>query len=207
MSRKIAWSFMALLSVLVATYAAALLFVPAARPAFLQRRLDELPIVVHLHLGASAIAMAVGPFQFSVRLRERFQNAHRWSGRAYVIGVLLGGIAGLAMSRGSQGGTPGDLGFAFLAGAWLLTTVQAYRSIRSGDVAAHRRWMTRSFALTFAAVTLRIYLPISMALQLPFDAAYPVIAWLCWVPNLLTAEWMLRREKGASRRREMVVVS
>jgi len=55
-------------------------------------------------------------------------------------------------------------------------------------VLAHQRWMIRSLALTFAAVTLRVYLPLSVAVGLPFDVAYPVIAWVCWVPNLLVAE-------------------
>ena len=54
--------------------------------------------------------------------------------------------------------------------------------------------MIRSYALTLAAVTLRIYLPGALALGVPYDLAYPPIAWLCWVPNLLVAEWWLLRE-------------
>ena len=53
--------------------------------------------------------------------------------------------------------------------------------------------MIRSFALTFAAVTLRIWLGISQASGMDFDVAYPVIAWVAWVPNLLVAEWWIRR--------------
>ena len=52
--------------------------------------------------------------------------------------------------------------------------------------------MIRSFALTFAAVTLRLYIPASQMAGIPFDTAYPVIAWLCWVPNLLVAELFVR---------------
>jgi hypothetical protein len=52
--------------------------------------------------------------------------------------------------------------------------------------------MIRSFALTFAAVTLRLYLPASQIAGMPFPAAYSAIAWLCWVPNLLVAEWFIR---------------
>jgi hypothetical protein len=51
--------------------------------------------------------------------------------------------------------------------------------------------MIRNFSLTFAAVTLRIYVPLSIALGIPFEQAYPAIAWLCWVPNLAVAEWAL----------------
>jgi len=53
--------------------------------------------------------------------------------------------------------------------------------------------MTRSYALTFAAVTLRIYLPLSQVAGIPFEPAYQTIAWLCWVPNLIVAEWLILR--------------
>jgi hypothetical protein len=51
--------------------------------------------------------------------------------------------------------------------------------------------MTRNFALTFAAVMLRLYLPIAVAAGADFELAYAIIAWLCWVPNLLVADWLL----------------
>ena len=51
--------------------------------------------------------------------------------------------------------------------------------------------MVRSYALTLAAVTLRFYLPASLANGLPFEAVYAVIAWACWVPNLIVAEWLV----------------
>jgi len=47
--------------------------------------------------------------------------------------------------------------------------------------------------LTLAAVTLRIYMPLMLAVfHWPFRATYITVAWLCWIPNLLIAEWMLR---------------
>jgi hypothetical protein len=68
----------------------------------------------------------------------------------------------------------------------------AYLSIRRRDLAAHRAWMVRSYALTLAAVTLRIYLPAAVIGGLDMTFAYPAIAWLCWVPNHVIAEWLLR---------------
>ncbi len=53
--------------------------------------------------------------------------------------------------------------------------------------------MTRSYALTLAAVTLRIWLPMSQVAGIPFADAYQVVAWLCWVPNLVVAEWLIIR--------------
>ena len=53
--------------------------------------------------------------------------------------------------------------------------------------------MTRSFALTYAAVMLRIYLPVAMIVGLEFARAYPVIAWLSWLPNLVVAQLLIVR--------------
>ena len=89
---------------------------------------------------------------------------------------------------------PAHLGFGVLALLWLGTGAMAYYRIRHGAVASHRRWMIRCFALTLAAVTLRILLPLSQAAGIPFVSAYQLIAWACWLPNLALAEWWLRRE-------------
>jgi len=153
---------------------------------------------IRVHVFGAAVALALGPFQFSRRLRGRQPRVHRWLGRTYLgIGVLVGGLAGLWMAAFAQGGATARLGFGMLAVAWLATGALAFAAIRRRDTAAHRRWMVRNFALTFAAVTLRLYLPASVAAGIAFEAAYPAIAWLCWVPNLLTAEWLLRRPPRA----------
>ena len=69
-----------------------------------------------------------------------------------------------------------------------ITTAMAWTSAVRRDFVAHERWMIRSFALTLAAVTLRLYLPIAPVLGYPFMPAYVAISWLCWVPNLIVAE-------------------
>jgi uncharacterized membrane protein len=158
------------------------------------------PVGIYTHVFGAAVALALGPFQLWARLRTRRPDLHRWLGRLYLgAGVLVGGLAGLFMAFRSFGGPAAHLGFALLAIAWLYTGGRAYLAIRARDVERHRRWMVRSFALTLAAVTLRIYLPVSVAAG-AFEAAYPVIAWLCWVPNLLAAELLLRRGLTGARR-------
>ena len=154
---------------------------------------------IYVHVFASSAALVLGPLQFSSRLRTARPRLHRWSGRFYLgIGVLLGGLAGLFMALHAFGGPGSRLGFGCLALAWLFTGFRAYRSIRAGDVPSHRRWMIRNFALTFAAVTLRLWLPASVASGIAFEVAYPVVAWLCWVPNLVAAELLLRRTRDPS---------
>lgn len=157
------------------------------------------PIGIYTHIFASAVALGLGPFQFSSRLRASRIQMHRLSGRVYLgVGVLFGGLAGLYVSLFAFGGIAAKLGFGCLALAWLFTGLRALLAIRRQDVPTHRRWMVRNFALTFAAVTLRIYLPASMAAGMAFELAYPVISWLCWVPNLVVAEVLFNRTRGSS---------
>jgi hypothetical protein len=57
--------------------------------------------------------------------------------------------------------------------------------------------MIRSFALTFAAVTLRLYLPLAALLSINFVDAYRAISFLAWLPNLLVVESYLRSRKAS----------
>jgi uncharacterized membrane protein len=149
---------------------------------------------VYLHVFGSAVALVLGPWQFSSRLRAARPKLHRWMGMTYL-------TVGVGPATTAYGGIPSTLGFGCLALAWLYTANHAWGEARARNFAAHRRWMIRNFALTFAAVTLRIYLPGSMAAGLPFEHAYPAMAWLCWVPNLMVAEWVIRttRQPAAER--------
>ena len=111
------------------------------------------------------------------------------------LGVLLGGLAGLYMALHAFGGALSQVGFASLALAWLYSGLRAYLAIRDRDPESHRRWMVRNFALTFAAVTLRVYLPTSIGAGMDFEVAYPIIAWACWLPNLIVAEFFFNRPR------------
>ena len=148
------------------------------------------PLGVYVHVFAAAVALLLGPFQFSDRLRRTRLRVHRWIGRAYLgVGVLIGGLSGLYISQFAYGGFVARLGFATLATCWLYTGLRAYLAIRRKATQEHRKWMVRNFSFTFAAVMLRLYIPISVVAGIEFAIAYPIIAWLCWVPNVVFAEW------------------
>lgn len=150
------------------------------------------PVRIVLHVAFSAVALLVGPLQFFPGLRRRVR-LHRALGYIYFTGVLGGGLSGLATAFIAYGGLVGRTGFGLLAVAWLWSGLAALAAIRRRDFAAHERWAVRSFALCFAAVTLRLWLPLAMASGLRFEDFYPAVAWLCWVPNLLLVEWVLLR--------------
>ncbi|MBL4874702.1 MAG: DUF2306 domain-containing protein [Rhodobacteraceae bacterium] len=146
------------------------------------------------HIIAASLALTFGAINLWERRSKKFRTLHRWTGRAYGVSVLVGGVSGFVMATGAEGGIIAGFGFGILAVLWLVTTVQAIRLAMAGNFKAHRRWMMRSFALTFAAVTLRIYLPGFIIFgEMTYMQASVWVAWLCWVPNLAFAEWWVRR--------------
>ncbi|MEU1288216.1 DUF2306 domain-containing protein [Kitasatospora sp. NPDC005856] len=191
------WAVMTVLSTLiVAASANYLSFDPGAfftrqRATYLSH---ELPLYVHIF--GALVALLVGPWQFSRRLRERRPRLHRRIGVTYLLGCLVGGVGALLMAPVAYGGAVTGAGFACLAVSWLVTGGAGLRAILDGRVIDHRRWMIRSFALTFAAVTLRLMLVVVAVAHLDFRTSYTAIAWLCWVPNLLLACWFTRRRPG-----------
>lgn len=151
-------------------------------------------IAFNLHIFGGGICLLIGWIQFIEKFRNTYLYVHRAIGKTYVLASLLSGIGGFYIAFYATGGIVSEFGFGTLAVLWLFTTSKAYMAIRHGRVQIHRAWMIRSYALTFAAVTLRIWVPLAQfGLHLDFIAAYQVIAWLCWVPNLIFAEWMVKR--------------
>jgi uncharacterized membrane protein len=166
----------------------------ASKGDLLQSKLWNIAFYQHILLGA--VAMLTGWSQFSKRIRNRNLNLHRALGKIYVITVGLSGAAGFYLALFATGGLVSSLGFSFLAVSWLVTTFQAYLLIRKREVDAHQYWMIRSYALCWAAVTLRLWIPFfQLATDLDFISAYRIIAWLCWVPNLIVAEFIIANLK------------
>ncbi|MFV2194855.1 DUF2306 domain-containing protein [Nocardiopsis sp. LOL_012] len=163
-----------------------------------------------VHVVTSVLALATVPLQLWPALRR--SGAHRVIGRiALFAGILPGAVSGFGVALLSGYGPVAQTGFAVLAVLWFTGAVAGYRAIRRGRRADHREWMVRVFALTFAAVTLRLWIPVLMVLLSPalgpvygeeslFRGVYQTVAWLCWVPNLVIAEWYLRRSSAGRAR-------
>lgn len=186
----------------VAAYAAvAYGFFPLGvlQPPAMRATFEAYSLVMYAHIFGLVLAVAIGPFQFLSKWRARHVVLHRWLGRSYLgIGVLIGGSAGLFMGLHAYGGLYARVGFTTLALAWLYSGARAYFAIRARDIVLHQQWMLRNFSLTLAALTLRLYLPTALIVGADFDLAYPVIAWLCWIPNLIVAEIWINRKLCAS---------
>jgi uncharacterized membrane protein len=165
---------------------------PGAAPMVLANRYASTGALL-LHAAVSATALGLGALQFFPRFRARWPAWHRRAGTLYVLACMVGGAAALALALGASAGPIASAGFGLLGVSWLAATGQAWRYARARDFVRHRRWMIRSYALTLAAVTLRLYLPVLAIAHLDFTDGYRAISFLCWVPNLIVAELWLRR--------------
>lgn len=182
-----AWWLMTIFAVSVGLYA---LFQQDARPA--SGRFLGQQWIDHVHFTCGGLALLVGPFSFRRDLLACSRRTHRAIGIVYVTCVLLAGVSSLLMASVSMAGLVAHLGFAVLGCLWLATTAAGLLRIRRRDVVAHRRWMVRSYALCFGAATLRPQLPVLVATLGDFEAAFRVVSWSAWVPNLIFAEIWLR---------------
>lgn len=191
MSNKAAWLVLTVFATLVGAYALSASLVPAWRTEFVADLFARKSLRAFAHMAPGGLALAMGAFQFNGRLRRRNLPLHRLLGRVYVASVLISGTAAVLLAPSSSGGLVAHAGFGLLGVLWLITTIAAFLRVQAGDLDAHRDWMIRSYALCLAAVTLRLYIPASIATGVAFAAAYPAIAWLCWVPNLVVAEWLV----------------
>lgn len=195
-ARVCCWVLLALLATAIGLVSLRYLTAnPAVAPRELRANMNaRLPWFV-AHSVTGAVALLIVPWQLLPALRRPGMRLHRRLGRIYVAAVCVSATTALPVAFGTFAGPIAAAGFSALALCWLGTTAVGWRRMREGDVEGHRRWMTRSVALTCAALTLRLYLPLPVALGLSYVAGYRVIAWACWVPNLLLVEYLLRQRQ------------
>ena len=149
------------------------------------------------HLGGGSLALLLGPFQFSGWIRRKYVRAHRWMGRLYLVGVLVGSFAAVYMGMVVA---PKAFGVAllYLALAWVVTSGMAYLAVMRRQFAAHREWMIRSYVVTFAFVLFRLMEDLNVYGSLGDEAQSVMLAWMAWTVPLLVTEVVLqwRRSVG-----------
>jgi hypothetical protein len=106
---------------------------------------------------------------------------------------MISGICGIYIAFEATGGLIASLGFIGLGTIWLFTTLRAYLAVRNKDITLHKGFMIYSYAACFAAVTLRIWLPLLNIVLDDFVLAYRIVAWLCWLPNMVFAYFWVKR--------------
>ena len=146
------------------------------------------------HVLVAGLILLIGFFQLHPTWGQRWKKLHRSLGYIYVMGILFfSAPGGLVMSFFINRGPWVLTSFIVQACLWFYCTAMAFDHIRKKDITAHREWMWRSFALTFAAITLRIYIFVaSYFVDLKTPTAYATIAWLSWLLNIIVIEFYLR---------------
>jgi len=168
-------------------------------------RFGGFPVALVVHVVGAAVFALVGAFQFVPRLRRHRRAWHRRAGRLVAgAGLAVAGSAlWLTLFYPPQPGTGRllyvlRLGFAPALVAGLVLGVTA---IRRGDVAAHRAWMIRAYALALAAGTQAFTDGIGGALFGTGGLRTDLANAAGWVINLAVAEWVVRRPARRRARR------
>ena len=197
MANKILRIIIAITATLVGLYPFIYFFINR-KFGLLQSKTDDLlnnifwNIGFYTHIVLGGIALLIGWTQFGAKRRIKNLKLHRQIGKAYVIAALLSAFAGIYIALYATGGIIASVGFICLGIIWFYTTLKAFTEIKKGHILKHQKLMIYSYAACFSAVTLRIYLPLLVMLFQDFNTAYLIVAWLCWVPNIMVAYFLVR---------------
>lgn len=167
---------------------------PAVLPANDRYGTFPLPLILHI-LGASVYAL-VGSGQFHPRFRRQHLDWHRRAGRVLVGAGLLVAISALWMTLFHEA-QPGSGAVLYLlrvtfASAMAACLVLGITAVRHGDIASHRAWMTRAYAIGLAAGTQAFTEGIGEAIFGTGVLAADLAKGVGWVINLAIAERAIR---------------
>ncbi|AWW00801.1 hypothetical protein DJ013_04595 [Arcticibacterium luteifluviistationis] len=200
MVKKVTWYFFIFLCIVIGLYPLLYFFVDRSFGLLASKSPDLLKdtfwnIAFYGHIIFGGLALLIGWSQFSLKLRTQHINWHKGIGKIYIISVLISGLCGIYIGFYATGGLISQTGFIGLGLVWLSTTLLGFKSIKEGNIKQHQNFMTFSYAACFAAVMLRIWLPLLTISIGDFIPAYRIVAWLCWVPNIIVAYFIVKLKK------------
>ena len=165
------------------------------------------PLPVVIHIISVSLFCIVGAFQFAPGFRRRRPSWHRIAGRLLVVSGLASALSGLWMTQFYP--LPPQLQGNLLYGVRILVGVAmfasillAWAAILRSDIAHHRAWMIRGYALGQGAGTQAL-------IMLPLALMFGEATWLtrdllmsaAWVINLVVAEWIIQANKPVQKPR------
>lgn len=201
MSQRISKTVIAFLAVVIGLYPGIYFILQDRTFGLLSTKSPELladtfwNIGFYTHIIFGGIALLIGWLQFHQKLLRKKAALHRLIGKVYVVSVLLSALAGIGIGFTATGGLIASVGFICLGIVWFTTTLLAYLKIRAFQIEQHRKLMIYSYAACFAAVTLRVWLPLLMIVSGDYLVAYIIVSWLCWVPNMVVANLIVKKLK------------
>lgn len=154
------------------------------------------------HAFFAGLALLLGAFQFSNRLRARYLRVHRFLGYVYVTGVFIGGPLGIPVAYRLDGLSL-TAASAVQAFGWMACTGIALYCVLQGNIAQHRRWMIRGYAFAMVFTVARLIIPIPPILRLGFPGieavVWSAIALAAFVPSIVL-DWGSITARPPSRR-------
>lgn len=157
------------------------------------------PIPVILHIICAVLFSLLGAFQFSTGLRQRYPQWHKASGRIVAASGVVAALSGLWMTAmfPIPAVLQGDLLFwvRLLVGtAMLLAIVLAVTAAMNRDIAKHRAWMIRGYALgQGAGMQVVVLMPWMLIVGTPSALLRDVLMSLAWLINLAVAEMLIKK--------------
>jgi uncharacterized membrane protein len=151
-------------------------------------------VAFYVHVFSAIVALMAGFTQFSTDFLQKQRKLHRLIGRIYAWDILVINFpAAMIMAVYANGHLPSKIAFVILDCLWFWFTYKAVVAARQGRIKEHKEFMIRSYALTFSAITLRMWkLILSNTFTIDPVTLYMIDAWMGFVPNLLVAEWIIR---------------
>ena len=168
-------------------------------------RFTGFPAALVVHIVGAAVFALVGAFQFVPAFRRHHRTWHRRAGRLVTgAGLAVAGSAlWLTLVYEAQPGT-GELLYVLrlvFASAMAASVILGVTAIRRRDIAAHRAWMIRAYAIGLAAGTQAFTQGIAGAIVGTGEFRMDLAKGAGWVINLAVAEWAIRRPARRRSRR------
>jgi uncharacterized membrane protein len=175
----------------------------APEPEDFESRYVAHPWLAYLHIVPGVIYLLGAPLQLSYRFRSRHYTFHRRLGRVLLTAAIVSGVFAIAFGIRFAFGGPSEAWATVVFGSWFLVSLgMAFRAIKRGEAANHRRWMIRAFATGLAVGTIRIWLGLFALTGLfDFSDSFGVAFWVAFVPHVLFAEWWIRATPRLGRMR------
>lgn len=198
MTKKLSFIIFAVFSIIIGLYPI-LYFITDSTFGILNAKSEILlnnglwTIAFYMHISLGGLALLIGWTQFNQALRKKNINLHRNLGKVYLISVIFSSFSALYIALHATGGIVSTMGFSCLALIWLYATLRAFLEIKNASIRKHEKFMIYSYAACFAAVSLRIMLPVLFTIFQDVTVAHRIVAWLCWIPNMIVAHVIIKK--------------
>ena len=164
-------------------------------------RITASPVPVIVHIVCAVLYAILGAFQFSSGLRHRWPTWHRLAGRVLAVLGLAVAFSALWMTAFYPRVPGGALAHVFRLGfatGMAASIILGFIAIRRRDIARHRAWMARAYALALGAGTQTLTLGLGNAVFGTSELTTALMLGAGWVINLAVVEYVISARSRAS---------